>query len=84
MIKTCRDCNAEIRWAVNEAGKNVPLDPDPVDDGELVLTTLNPGGDMHVRYVRSGETLPSFTPRYKSHFGSCVALRKKEATSARR
>ena len=34
---TCRSCGAGIRWARTLKGKAIPLDPSPVDDGNLVV-----------------------------------------------
>ena len=29
-MSTCKGCGAEMKWIMTEAGKNAPVDPDPV------------------------------------------------------
>lgn len=31
-MSECRSCHAEIKWMKTEAGKNIPVDIDSVDD----------------------------------------------------
>ena len=62
---TCRGCHESIRWARTEAGKAIPIDPDPVPDGNIVVTD---GGIAHV--LRATEMATS--ERYVSHFATCV------------
>lgn len=58
-------------WATVEPScKRLPLDPEPVDDGNLVLVVLEPGGVPIVRYVRKGEDT-GIAPRYVAHFTTC-------------
>jgi hypothetical protein len=37
MTEVCRSCKAPIRWAVTVGGHPMPLDVDPVADGNLRL-----------------------------------------------
>jgi hypothetical protein len=60
----CRGCHKPIRWAKTEHGKNIPLDPDPVPDGNIVVTDA---GIAHV--LRSTEMATA--PTYVSHFSTC-------------
>ena len=39
-MSRCRMCGGEVRWALSERGKRMPLDPDPVDDTERELFVL--------------------------------------------
>lgn len=66
----CRGCGNEIRWALTDKGKGIPLDPEPVDDGNLVLDGEHGDGRPVVRYVRKGEDT-GILPRYKTHFATC-------------
>lgn len=65
----CRSCGAVLIWAVTDSGRRMPLDFDPVPNGNLVLSrdrdspraiVLSPGQQPHVS-----------VPRYISHFSSC-------------
>lgn len=72
----CRSCKAPIRWAETDAGKAIPIDPEPVPTGNLVMTHVTVGGPVRVRYVRvryvrKGEQLSPEAPRYVTHFVSC-------------
>lgn len=67
---TCKGCDAPIHWAQVVGGKRVPIDPDPVDNGNLVLVSLAPGERREVRYLRRGEDAGD-APRYVSHFATC-------------
>lgn len=71
-MSTCRSCGASIRWAITErSGKRIPVDPDPVDDGNLVLRDAG-GGDVIASVVAPGELLlddPGV--RFVSHFATC-------------
>lgn len=74
-VARCREatCRAPMVWAVNEAsGRGNPIDPDPVEDGNVVIvgqTTTKSGPAPLVRYLRKGEEVVGH--RYKSHFATC-------------
>lgn len=61
----CRSCGAPIWWAVTEKGGRMPLDPDPVPDGNVVINNygvavvITPGDWTH-----DGQ-------RYVAHFATC-------------
>ena len=61
----CRGCHAPLRWARTESGKAIPLDPEPVPDGNIVVTD---SGIAH--FLRATEMATS--ERYVSHFSTCV------------
>lgn len=75
----CKSCHAAIRWGRTTQGKGVPLDPEPVSDGNLVLDTEvgmtlvdgDPLSELPVRHLRRGEQAPVGVPRYRSHFVTC-------------
>lgn len=63
----CRDCGVDILWVRTANGRLMPLDAEPVADGNLVLVNGVPTlirGDL-------SETVPE-GPRYKSHFVTCI------------
>lgn len=62
-LGTCRSCRAPIRWAHTQKGHRIPLDPEPVEGGNLV--EVAPG---IVRVVEPGD--PSGA-RFVSHFATC-------------
>lgn len=70
----CRSCNATVVWAENSVtGKRMPVDPDPVEGGNIVETaavsTSGHGGTPVVRVLGKGE--PHGGPRFVSHFVTC-------------
>lgn len=58
----CRGCNAEIVWCTTLAGKNIPVDPEPHAEGNLVFTI-----GMKVRHAAVG----SQEKMWRSHFVTC-------------
>ncbi|MCI4360649.1 MAG: hypothetical protein L3J91_03015, partial [Thermoplasmata archaeon] len=72
----CRSCKAAIRWAVSVKGKRIPLDADPLPDGNLRLYRPDPMG--HV--LRLPPSRAIFVPRpervegellFVTHFATC-------------
>jgi hypothetical protein len=68
-----------VLWAINKgSGKREPLDPEPVQKGNIVIVGQRdtPYGPAPViRHLRAGEVdqLPGLSgdPRYLSHFATC-------------
>lgn len=58
----CRSCGQIIDWAITENGRRMPLDPDPVDTGNLVVVD----GVAHPPRLGDEEL-----PRRVSHFATC-------------
>jgi hypothetical protein len=74
-VSACRSCGAAVRWAVSVNGKRIPVDDQPVPDGNLVLSDPTPGAYAPVasHYVEP-EQAPLFgdePPRFVSHFATC-------------
>lgn len=62
MADVCRSCGAPILWGISaRSGKSVPLDPEPVENGNLRLT--GPPDFPTVIFVREGT--------HVSHFATC-------------
>ena len=66
----CRSCGKEVIWAkVWVTGSPIPLDPEPVPDGNIVL--------RHKPYVevlstsQIGQAKKEKSPLYVSHFATC-------------
>jgi hypothetical protein len=75
MTATCGSCGAPIRWAVTVNGKRMPVDDQPVPDGNLVLSDPTPGAyaPTAAHYVQPDQ-LTLFgdePPRFTSHFATC-------------
>ncbi len=64
----CRSCDAEILWGTTAGGASMPLDAEPVADGNCVV-------DAEGKIVVLKKDLfeqPVEGLRYKSHFATCV------------
>jgi hypothetical protein len=76
-VTACRSCGAEIVWAVTTEGRRMPVDAQPVDGGNLLLTPADhrrPAGEPTATVVgkRAQPTLfGDDGPRYVSHFVTC-------------
>jgi len=64
----CRSCKALIFFAtVTKTGKKIPMDPEAVDDGNIVLSP-----DCRDAEVLGPGEAPTFPGRkYRSHFATC-------------
>lgn len=69
---TCRSCGAPILWAKGDsnAGKANPIDPEPVENGNIALTfPQHAYEELRARYLRKGDVRTP--PLYVSHFATC-------------
>lgn len=67
----CRSCGAPIVWATTPAGKLIPLDPQPVDDGNLAVHRDEDGIHLYARVLKKGEEPAEHERRGVSHFTTC-------------
>jgi hypothetical protein len=73
----CRSCGAPVEWAVTQAGKRMPIDPEPRADGNIQFTgrilPSERGSVREVRYVtaQAGFFDDGLLARYVSHFATC-------------
>ncbi len=66
----CSSCGAEILWAESKNGFAMPIDPTPVEDGNVVLHAPDdPRESPLARVLKKGEHAPM--PRFTSHFATC-------------
>ena len=73
MSEVCASCKAPIRWAITAGGHPMPIDPNPVTDGNLRLEHGRGGGHAGMPRVTvvppaqrvDGEWL------YVAHFRTC-------------
>jgi hypothetical protein len=74
MSDTCRSCDAPVLWVETSAGRKMPLDPEPVEDGNVVITAEAPLGLRTEAVVLTKADLAQIHPdrlRYRSHFSTC-------------
>jgi len=76
----CKGCGSKIIWVRTIQGKRMPLDPEPVEDGNIVLM---PAGAMVLDAKTAGLGADVGARRYKSHFATCPAARKFRKKKAR-
>jgi hypothetical protein len=64
-----------IRWCVTLRGTAIPVDPEPRDDGNLVLIETvfqsDRGPVTHTVARQPDALLERDVPRYASHFATC-------------
>ena len=65
----CKSCRKPIVWAETEKGRRIPLDPDPVSDGNIILQQR---GKFKPPLAIVRLSIPTDeTNRFKSHFATC-------------
>jgi hypothetical protein len=68
MAARCRSCGAGILWAISTAsGKPIPIDPQPVDNGNVRLGR-NARGEITASVLGRHEAGPGM---HVSHFATC-------------
>lgn len=74
-MSTCRSCGAPVVWAVTTTGKRMPVDADPVDGGNVLLSPAVSSGQAPTATVVGKAVQPNLfgddSPRYVSHFSTC-------------
>ena len=69
-MTTCKSCGAEIRYLKTAAGNTMPVDVEPVEDGNIIVHGEN-CTIITKAEVASRVELGDATPRFKSHFATC-------------
>lgn len=67
----CKYCGDQVRWAITPKAKRMPLNLDPDDYGNVVITSVDFRGNEHCRVLTKGEE-PT-TARYVAHAATCTA-----------
>ena len=71
MSDKCKSCGASILWTETEQGRAMPVDPEPLALGNVVLSdSEDPRGPIRSSLVRRGER-GEREGRYVSHFVTC-------------
>lgn len=71
----CRDCGADIIWAVTVSGSNIPLDARPFAGAKNAIETLG-DGTLLVHLLSEKALGEHIGDRYRVHFASCKNRRK--------
>jgi hypothetical protein len=66
----CRSCGAEVIWAVTASGKRMPVDADPVPEGNVLLAD-DGDGTVHASVMPEAQALLTEEPMRLSHFVTC-------------
>lgn len=67
---SCRSCGARIWWATTTAGKAMPIDDGPADDGNLAVSR-DRLGRLTARALVLDEEPEGHEHRARSHFSTC-------------
>lgn len=75
-MSVCRSCEREIVWAETSTTRSrIPLDPQPVPEGNVVLVPSSVEDAPATAFVLGGEALARARldqrRLYRSHFASC-------------
>lgn len=71
-VVKCRSCEADMFWAVTTKNRRIPIDPQPVETGNIILGDEQPpyGYPLAMVLGKHDEPKPG-VPRYTSHFATC-------------
>jgi hypothetical protein len=78
----CVSCGGGIIWAINgTTGKRMPVDAEPVENGNVVLAIMGQGrtvcgkwrhrGTVVATVLKKGQSVEAGRPRRVSHFATC-------------
>lgn len=70
-IESCRSCDARIIWATTAGKKAMPVDAEPVDDGNVELVLNGSLAVSPVAIVHGQRSMLYDGPLRKSHFATC-------------
>jgi hypothetical protein len=62
----CRSCGAPVKWVKTANGKNMPLDPESCEDGNIIIK-----GETAFVMTAKEKANKKVGPRFKSHFATC-------------
>jgi hypothetical protein len=80
--QACRSCGAAIIWVKTETGKAIPLDAEPTEGGNIIISVLGDGVEVaHVETVietkaRLACPIPAGRTAFLSHFATCPEAKK--------
>lgn len=94
----CRSCGAPIFFGRTAKGRRMPLDPAPVEDGNVIVDQdmrlldklasayvgdSPPPEGAPVRVLHKFELIDPDVPRYRTHFASCPAADRHRRAKAK-
>ncbi len=83
-MSVCRSCKAGIGWAVTAAGKRMPIDPLPCEDGNVLIGWV--GGERVALVLGPDDRAAAQIagkPLHISHFATCPnAMRHRKEDGA--
>jgi hypothetical protein len=79
----CRWCGERLLWALTVKGKRLPLDPLPVDGGNVVLTAPTTAGRLPAAAVLGKGAPRPVGALYVSHFATCSVAAAQRAHARR-
>lgn len=65
----CKSCGGPIYWGRTEAGRSMPVDAEPVPDGNVLLSDRH--GTVVARVLRRGEEPPVGAKLRRAHHSTC-------------
>jgi len=71
----CRSCKAPIIWVKTEKGLRMPVDPEPVSNGNLLLRQRLYHIPLALYISKANKPSPE-EKRYVSHFATCPEAEK--------
>ena len=77
----CRSCGARIYWAETAAGKIIPIDEKPVDDGNVILTWSERAMLLKAHVLKSDDVVAPERNRYVTHFTTCPNAKQHRRSS---
>jgi hypothetical protein len=84
-MEVCRSCKAPVTWVRTEGGNSMPVDAEPVDSGNIVLShrivgqpplALYQSRDMIEQLRRESAAREEPLRLFRSHFASCPNARQ--------
>jgi hypothetical protein len=81
MTTKCTSCGAPIVWAETRSGRKIPLDPGPIENGNVEYLPSVGRAFIHVRW-HLWTPLPNAI-RTRAHFVTCLHASKHRARKAR-
>ena len=71
-VSKCQSCEAPIVWCETPTGHAIPIDAEPVDDGNvLLLPTIDRTHIAVVLGQDEARETSATVKRYKAHFATC-------------
>ncbi len=70
-LATCSSCGASIVWAVTEKGKPIPIDAEPVAEGNVYLRGADDPRNPPVASMAFTKQPASAAGPYVTHFVTC-------------